>query len=306
MSGLPAEGGVTACRICGSGDLAAVPFGYRYHDRWIGALRCRACGIIFLDPQPGPAEIAAMYSHEYFEGGDFRCGHAGSYFDREGLAGLVDTELLGRIRGVKPSGAFLEVGCAGGAFLDAARKEGYRVQGVEYSHEMAAFARTTFNLDVQEGDLLDAHFPDASFDVVFMGDVLEHLPNPVQSLTEVRRILRPGGILVVLCPLQTNTLFSRLGFVLYGALGKRAEVHLPPYHLFEYRKGSMDQLMRRCGLRTIRSTESVMPPSEIALRGPALQRLFKKAFHYPNYAVTRVAGLFGDRIEVFAQKESAG
>lgn len=280
-----------------------MPFGYVFHEAWIGALRCAGCGVIFLDPQPGPDDIAAMYSHDYFEGGDFRCGHAGSYFDRDGLASLVDHGLLGRIHDAKPSGSFLEVGCAGGAFLDAARSLGYEVRGVEYSAEMAAFARKTFRLDVAEGDLLDAKFPAGSFDVLFMGDVLEHLPDPVRSLTEAARILKPGGLLAVLCPLQTNTIFSRLGFIAYAAIGKKARVHLPPYHLFEYRSKSMANLMRRCGFRVARSTETIMPPSAIALRGPAGQRLLKKLFHYPNYAVTRLTGRCGDRIELFALKE---
>src|SRR5689334_23390251 len=59
----------------------------------------------------------------------------------------------------------------------------------------------------------------------------------------------------------------------------------------------------RCGFRTIRSVESIMPPSEIALRGSRLERTLKKAFHYPNYAATRLAGVFGRSEERRVGKE---
>ena len=122
----------TDCPICSSKRLQAKPFGYRFNNQWLGAVGCAECGIIFIDPQPTAEEIVQLYSKEYFDG-DYRCGHAESYFDDSTAATIVDHDVLERISKLKPRGKFLEIGCAGGAFLDAARKIGYETFGVEFS-----------------------------------------------------------------------------------------------------------------------------------------------------------------------------
>lgn len=291
------------CRICSSGHLGEKPFGYLFKGKWLGAVECKDCGVIFIHPQPTAEEIVQMYSKEYFEG-DFRCGHAGSYFDEETLHNLADRALIERIKHHKPSGDFLEVGCAGGAFLNAAREAGFRVKGVEYSDDAAGFARTRFGLDVVTGDIQRAGCPMNAFDVAFMGDVLEHLSNPVDTMKEIHRVLKPGGLIVIECPTQTNTIFSRVGFFIYSLLGRRATVRLPPYHLFEYRPASMKCLLRQCGFEVTLSREVLIHPKEVTLRGPVIQRIGKKLFQYPNYWLTSATGMFGDRIEVFATKKA--
>ena len=292
------------CRLCESTKLVTKPFGYRFTGKWLQAIGCRGCGIIFLDPQPTSEEIAQLYSKEYFEG-DFRCGHAGSYFDEASLDAIVDEKLLERIKKAKPDGRFLEVGCAGGAFLEAARKVGYEVRGVEFSGDAAQLARQKFGLNVVTGDLHLAHFPEASFDIVFMGDVIEHLPDPVVTLREINRVLIGNGLLVLVCPTQTHTGFSRLGFLVYTVLGKQATVNLPPYHLFEYRPGSLGALLRRGGFEIRKQHGTMIMPKDVALRGTTAQRVGKKLFQYPNYLLTTAFGVLGDRIEVFAGRQSA-
>jgi SAM-dependent methyltransferase len=292
------------CPICSSPKLRRRPFGYSFHDRWLEGIECRECGIIFLDPQPAAAEIVQMYSTEYFEN-DFRCGHAGSYFEEATLRHLVDHSLLRRIQEFKPSGRFLETGCAGGAFLNAARQAGYEVQGVELSDVAAQFAREKFGLEVFTGELASANFAEASFDIIYMGDVLEHLPAPVAALQELNRILAVAGLLVLRCPMQTNNLFSRLGFLVFDALGKKAAVQLPPYHLFEYRPKSLAALLRHTGFDILRTTESAIPPQNISLRGPWLHKIGKAILQPANYLLTTLFGVFGDRLEVFATKRRA-
>lgn len=290
-----------ACHICSSSRVREKPFGYAFNNRWLGALECRSCGIIFIHPQPTAEELTQLYSKEYFEG-DFRCGHAGSYFDEKTQASLADEQLIARIKQFKLSGMFLEIGCAGGAFLHAAQNAGFMVKGVEFADTAAQFARERFGLDVITGDVVSASFADALFDVVFMGDVLEHLPDPVATCREVYRILKPGGVFVIECPMQTNTIFSRLGLFVYTLLRKNATVHLPPYHLFEYRPSSMAGMLRRCGFTIVETRQAMIPPSQVTLRGSLLQRIGKKLFQYPNYFLTKTFGVLGDRIEMVAQK----
>ena len=294
------------CPVCGSSRITERPFQYLFRERRLRGLGCARCGVIFIHPQPTSEELKELYSSEYFEGGDFRCGHEGGYCDPATLQHLTDPTLLLHIRDSYRGDRLLEIGCAGGAFLKAARELGFTVQGVELSEDACRMARETFGLTVFPGDVIEAHFQDGSFDVVFMGDVLEHLPDPVSTLREVHRILAAGGLLVLGVPSQTNSLFSRVGFRIYGAMGKRATVALPPYHLFEYRPASLGFLLHECGFRIDELKQDLIPPNRIHLRGPALQRLGKKLFQYPNWVLTGMFGICGDRLTAFAIKETPG
>ncbi len=291
------------CRICSSGRLTDEPFGYRFNGQWLGAVRCKDCGIFFLHPQPTAEELKGLYSKEYFEQ-DYRCGHEQSYFDEGTLSALADESLLDRIQQVRPRGRFLEIGCAGGAFLNAARQRGYTVCGVEFSEEAATFARTRFDLPVTAGDILEARLEKDSIDLVFMGDVIEHLPEPVRTLREVFRVMTPGGLLVLACPSLTNTLFTRCGMLLYRLLGLKAEVDLPPYHLFEYRPRSMVALLRMCHFGQLQIKQSMIAPHRVGLRGSLPRRIGKLSFQVPNYILTRMLGVLGDRLEIYAVKPS--
>ena len=93
----------------------------------------------------------------------------------------------------------LDVGCSSGAFLMTARKLGLETAGVEPAMEAAETARRA-GFNVFTGFLEAAHFPDASFDAATLIEVIEHLRDPRSLLAECRRVLRPGGILLVTTP----------------------------------------------------------------------------------------------------------
>lgn len=97
----------------------------------------------------------------------------------------------------EPRGArLLDVGCSSGALLGSARRHGFDVEGVEPAVQAAEYARST-GLTVFQGYLQDACYPAASFDVVTLMEVIEHLADPSALLKEVWRILKPNGVFVV-------------------------------------------------------------------------------------------------------------
>lgn len=93
----------------------------------------------------------------------------------------------------------LDVGCSTGAFLITARNLGMATTGVEPSAQAAATARRA-RLNVFTGLLADAHFGEASFEALTLIEVIEHLRDPRPLLSECRRVLRPGGVLLVTTP----------------------------------------------------------------------------------------------------------
>lgn len=102
----------------------------------------------------------------------------------------------------------LDIGCSTGLFLDEARRAGFEAYGAELSPEAAAFARTHFGLEVHPGDWHDAGYADGSFDVVTLFDTVEHLSDPLGELAAIRRLLKPGGLLLQSAP-NTDGLFAR-------------------------------------------------------------------------------------------------
>jgi len=123
----------------------------------------------------------------------------------------------------------LEVGCGGGALLRKALESGCRAAAVDHSPDMARLARNANpdavadgRLTVQEASAERLPFPDAIFTCAAMTGVLGFLPDPVAALTEIRRVLVPGGRFVGLgsdpelrgTPAAPEPMASRLRF--YG------------------------------------------------------------------------------------------
>lgn len=98
-----------------------------------------------------------------------------------------------------PAVRLLDIGCSSGALLLTARSLGFAAEGVEPSAMAAETARKA-GLKVFTGFLQAARFPDAAFDAAILMEVVEHLREPQPLLAECRRILRPGGILLVTTP----------------------------------------------------------------------------------------------------------
>jgi SAM-dependent methyltransferase len=112
-------------------------------------------------------------------------------------------EMLDRLR-LTPADVLLEVGCGGGAFLHDALLSGCRAMAIDHSPEMVSAARelnadavAAGRLDVRESDAHQLPFGDASCTCAVSTGVLHFLDEPVRALAEVRRVLRPGGRLVV-------------------------------------------------------------------------------------------------------------
>lgn len=92
----------------------------------------------------------------------------------------------------------LDTGCGGGATMESLSRYG-RVRGMEYAEEAVAYNRA-HGRDVVEGSIEEMPFDDASFDLALALDVIEHVPDDLQALSELYRILRPGGSLLVTVP----------------------------------------------------------------------------------------------------------
>jgi SAM-dependent methyltransferase len=229
-----------ACWTCGTHAAQDL----RYPN--VGYVRCPACELLFL-PRSSRERLREIYRPEYFE--DYGLG--GSY---DGDPAQRRRDAAVRVRWVRgaaaPVGRVLEVGCASGWFLAAARTVGYDVVGIEPAAEMAAAARERSGAPVQTAMLEDAALPPASFDVVVAWHVLEHLAEPRGSLAAVRGALRPGGRLLLELPNVASLRAVREGEDWYALE--------PQHHVAHYTPRALDALLRASGLEP-EVIESVHP-----------------------------------------------
>jgi SAM-dependent methyltransferase len=155
-------------------------------------LRCSECGQ--LVSQLGAAAHAR--SMQQFDLLEFNRMNAHQTARRRQVA----RRRLGRVArllGKPPAQCRLvDVGCSRGDFVGFARELGFAAEGVEPAPHIAAEARAA-GLDVKTGLLEDQSYPDASFDCVTFFEVIEHLPTPLALLAECRRVLRPGGVVLL-------------------------------------------------------------------------------------------------------------
>lgn len=164
------------------------------------------CGLVSLFPQPTESELRALYSADYYTSWGIAEDEPSS--TRQMKRSTFASRLAALPSGLLP-GKVLDVGCATGAFLDVARASGWDVYGVELSSFSCDIARKTYGDRVFCGMLHQAAFANESFDLITLSDLLEHVTNPGEFLDEAHRIMKPGGILLIVTP-NKDSISSRL------------------------------------------------------------------------------------------------
>ena len=181
-------------------DLAATTTAYGSAPADI--VRCARCGHM---------QVAEFPSGQTLDEGYGDVSEA-AYLDEETGQRATAARALDLIERHTPGGGTLcDLGCWVGFLLSEAETRGWKGTGVEPSHFAADFARRRFGLDVHTGTLATVDLPDAAFDCVVMGDVIEHLPDPGAALDAVARLLRPRGVLYLALPDAGSAVARRLG-----------------------------------------------------------------------------------------------
>jgi SAM-dependent methyltransferase len=137
-----------------------------------------------------------------------------------------------------------DVGCSAGAFLAAARKEGWQATGVEISVGCARAGRERHGLDIRVGTLRESSFPGEYFDVVRMNNLLEHLPDPMADLLEACRVLRDGGLLA-LATINGRSLAAWLS-------GSAWRYYDPFCHVYVFTPSTLGRMLSRSGFGSAR------------------------------------------------------
>jgi SAM-dependent methyltransferase len=193
------------------------------------------CGMVFLYPHPDAAELVEMYGPGYFKGWG---GGGDEDAAARAVKQLTFSSQLALLAGTVEPGRVLDVGCATGYFMEVAAAAGWEAYGVEVSEFAASVAAISFGDRVFQGTLEQAAYPDRHFDLVMLSDLLEHIPEPLPFLREVRRVLAPTGVLMIVTP-DVGSLSARI-------MGRRWS-HYHREHLHYFSAQTIDRLLGNCG-----------------------------------------------------------
>ena len=226
-----------SCTICQATDLKQIRIGKIDKTGY----KCGACSFVFLWPQPTEKEITDIYQESYYKSWGVSTGEEKPETAR--LKKGTSECYLKRIAAHKANGRLLDIGSAFGYLMEVAKSYGFDAYGVELSNFSSSIAKKKFGSKVFEGKLGDANFPGAYFDVITMFDLIEHIPQPIEFMKEVKRIIKPGGFIGITTP-DTSSLSYKL-------LGKRGWFHWKFEHLGYFNRKSTEELARRTGFTLV-------------------------------------------------------
>jgi len=311
------------CPFCGQEKIEYL---FDNHDRIYDneeafhICRCSACKLIFVNPQPSPEELERYYpKKEYCS---FRAQE--NFFNRLGrFFNLMHYKCQDKWYGflflplapflsyteITRGGKVLDVGCGEGEFLARMKILGMDVYGVEPNLDPAeVISPRAISLNIKKCFLEQAKFNDNFFDVIRLSHVFEHLPDPFSTLIEARRILKPGGILIISLPTTDSALFK---------LFKKYWMPLDtPRHLFLFSSSLFYKIADKYDFK-LKRIRFYLPPALISSSIYFLieKKIFKKnpikdyGFFSYFFAIILlpIAYLFnffkiGDCMEVFLQK----
>ena len=242
---------IESCPVCHGRD-------FRPFQQVTGhaVVRCAGCGLALTNPQPSDAELGAIYGPNYVLVENDPAGEAmvlrskrataDHYLDL--LAGFLGdatpssrSAASARDGGVaSPTKRLLEIGCGAGNFLVRAADRGFDVTGLEYSSYAAERAR--INLDgrgrVLVGEVTSLADQSNAYDVCVLCDVIEHVRHPDEFVRDILRLLRPGGVLLVVTP-SLDSWSARV-------LGSRW-MEYKAEHLYYYTRATITRQLQNAG-----------------------------------------------------------
>jgi ubiquinone/menaquinone biosynthesis C-methylase UbiE len=193
--------------------------------------RCSGCGLAFTSPRPSPADMDLLYSSQYFPA-KLTSG-AGT------ISRSTTRERISFVRKYVPRGSVLDIGTGLGGFLMALPVDDFEVHGLEPYHGLFTSVPERIRSRIKFESFDSADFTEASFDLITLWNVLEHLPQPLACLQKTFRLIKPGGHLILEVPNLASIEARCLAHQWY---------HLDvPYHFWHFTPRTLSAMAMKAG-----------------------------------------------------------
>jgi 2-polyprenyl-3-methyl-5-hydroxy-6-metoxy-1,4-benzoquinol methylase len=215
-----------------------------------------------MDPKPTPEDIGKAYQRYYTHADEDPADRKPTRppflrrkirrlyrwaLRRLGITQARD-QILGMFLQGVPKGPLLEIGCGNGARLAGLAAEGWQVMGQEVDPHSADHARSRHGVPVRVGSLQSLQLEPGTFDCILMNHVLEHLHDPVETLRECHRLLKPGGRLVAVTPNVCS-----MGLQVFGTCWRGLEA---PRHIHLFGAATLARVAQMAGFGTFETFTS--------------------------------------------------
>lgn len=179
------------CDCCGSGEWHEL-----FAENGIHLGQCPGCDLLSVAEVPQRERRMTELEAGHYAGAR-KVLDAGKQIAAERILEEQFRTYVELGRRYAPHGRWLDIGCGGGLLLSLAADAGYVGEGIELSADRRAVAGDVTGRPIHGTPVEDVQFPDASFDVISLINVFSHLTSPAATLAELRRILKPDGVLVM-------------------------------------------------------------------------------------------------------------
>lgn len=231
------------CPICGSKKYSAE---FSSRDQRYGAgsdlkfniVKCKICNFKFLNPRPKEESIGLFYKMDFH-----KPGRGFAYSIIRPFFNFVQNEIIRKVKSYIKEGRVLDIGCGNGQLVSLLADTGYSVYGVEPSSEAVNFFPVNVRSRIFNKNINECGFEDNSFDCVLMFQSLEHVHNLEKIFSNIRKILKPEGMLWISVP-NDDFFESKL----FGAYYYNLEV---PRHLYFFTKKSLQAILEKEGFKNI-------------------------------------------------------
>lgn len=237
------------CPLTGSHDGLLVSKRDR-HGNPLRTVICRDSGLVFTDPRPDAESIRHFYREEYRKNYKGVVTPKPKHVLRAGK--LAAQRLDGITELLSPGGSILDVGSGGGEFVYTCQSRGFNAHGIEPNRGYAEYSVQAYGIDVDCNFYDQVKYDQESFDCVTMFHVLEHLEDPVGSLSLLSRYLKPNGVFIVEVPNVDDT-----------HTAPHQKWHLG--HLFNFNQQTLQAVGIKAGLEPIRCCYAGKGSSLIAI-----------------------------------------
>ncbi|MDB5251795.1 MAG: class SAM-dependent methyltransferase [Flaviaesturariibacter sp.] len=233
------------CPVCSSTSIEPrlVVRDHTVSGKEFAVWQCGDCTLRFTQDVPDATDIGPYYKAEsYISHTNTSKGLINNLYQKvRALTLKQKASTIAAATGLS-TGRLLDVGCGTGAFLNAMKKEGWQVTGLEPDADARRVARELYRVEPLEASMLQ-DLPPASFDAITLWHVLEHVHELHGTVAQLRKLLKPGGKLMVAVPNYTSQ-----DEAIYGQNWAAYDV---PRHLYHFTPRALTMLMERHGLRVI-------------------------------------------------------